>query len=504
MRNRKKILVGLACLSAGSLLLTDTAHADRRTGLGGNLLIQDPDDLFPFPQYALQHRNMIRLDYGSTESGNSGNGVMTLGNETHAYGVALHRGDLLSPDVVGFNTELGYLGGVGNPFNTVAQGAFAAPALPVAGTDAGTVSPATVADLSYARTLGRDVWGLRLGFGRGIQASKVDGDVTKGSSTFIAAQFGYSILPPQGLRMDLSANIVGAFGKSTVAGDNAEKAFDLRVGALGRGYYPINDLVDIGFLAHLSVDNERYKTYGAGPGNVKANDFGLDVMAGAGPAIHLDGAQIAAYGGFVLGAGKQKPDSDADGVSRLNWAAPMVNMAVEVQLLDWLFVRTAAQYTWQLDRFKAGDGDTAVKDRVSSAPFSWSFGLGAVKNNFYFDGVIRNSFVTNGPAFVGGGTPGFLAMASATYKFGDVFGKSSTRATPAATSTPVVREPAPVVEPQAAPAYDIAPSQENGGAPAPSPVEGNANVNATGTSTTAPGGSVNTQGSVGGGVSIGR
>src|SRR5688572_9290771 len=103
MRSRK-LLVGIASIAATSTLFMDTAHADRRSGLSGNLLIQDPDDLFPFPQYALMHRNMIRLDYGG--SATSGNGVLTLGNENMAFGVALHRGDLLSPDIVGYNQEL--------------------------------------------------------------------------------------------------------------------------------------------------------------------------------------------------------------------------------------------------------------------------------------------------------------------------------------------------------------------------------------------------------------
>ena len=59
---RNKLLLGLTCLTAGTALFAGTAHADRRTGLAGNLLIQDPDDLFPFQQYTLTHRNMIRLD----------------------------------------------------------------------------------------------------------------------------------------------------------------------------------------------------------------------------------------------------------------------------------------------------------------------------------------------------------------------------------------------------------------------------------------------------------
>ena len=154
----QKLLLGLACLTASTAFFAETAHADRRSGLAGNLLIQDPDDLFPFPQYTVQHRNMIRLDYGATidMDENRGNGVITMGNKHAAYGVALHRGDLLNPDVVSFNSELSWLGGVSNPFGATSQSAYPGPdlVLPAAGVAATTTTlPATVVDLFYGRVI---------------------------------------------------------------------------------------------------------------------------------------------------------------------------------------------------------------------------------------------------------------------------------------------------------------------------------------------------------------
>ncbi|HEX5658772.1 MAG TPA: hypothetical protein VFX59_16345, partial [Polyangiales bacterium] len=63
----------------------------------------------------------------------------------------------------------------------------------------------------------------------------------------------------------------------------------------------------------------------------------------------------------------------------------------------------------------------AETERVGDGAFRWSAGLGFQKGTFYFDGVVTNGFVTGGPNFIGGTSPGFLAMASLTYKFGDVF-----------------------------------------------------------------------------------
>lgn len=463
MRSRK-VLLALACLAANGLLL-ETAHADRRTGLSGNLLIQDPDDLFPFPQYTLTHRNMLRLDYGPGTGGgavgSSGNGVLTLGDENMAFGVALHRGDLLSPDVVGQSQELAWLGGVGNPFGAAGNSNFAGPELDGLGVADGAVLPATVFDLFYGRSLGDNLLGMRLGLGRGVQALKVDGDTQKGAQTFIAAQIGYSILPPTGLRLDLSGNLVFALGKTTdVDGDTDDSGTDIHFGALARGYWPLNPVVDIGFIGNLALDNEHTND---DPTDTGSNAFSAGLMGGVGPSINLARAKVAAYGGLTFGFDADEPNSenDDDESSTLRFVAPMVNMATEVQLLDWLYVRTGAQYTWGLTRSgytNAGGDDVA--ERVAAGIFGWTAGIGMSKSDFYFDGVVTNGFVTGGPNFIGGTAPGFLAMASFTYKFGDVFGDNPRTTEPVPAPVPQPARSEPPVEP--APPDPNPPTYESG------------------------------------------
>lgn len=490
MRNRK-VLLGLACL-AGSTMLISTAHADRRTGLSGNLLIQDADDLFPFPQLTLKHRNMLRLDYGpgagaNPAVGSNGNGVMTLGDENSAYGLAVHRGDLLSPDVVGQTQELTWLGGVGNPFGATSYGTFNGP-----GTPPTAVLPATVFDLFYARALGDNAFGARLGFGRGVASATVDGKTAKGAQTFFALQAGYSMLPPEGLRLDLSGNLVFALGKSTtvVAGDEEDvnSGTDIRLGLLGRGYIPMNAVLDVGFLANVTINRE-----GTSRDTPKSSssDLSAGLMAGVGPSINLERAKVAAYGGLSLGYGALEPDDEIkdDETSRIAVAAPMVNMAAEVQLLDWLYVRTGAQYVWGLNRTGGKNGagdDTSAK--TTAGTFGWTSGIGMQKDAFSFDGALSNGFVTGGPNFIGGTAPGFLAMASATYRFGEVL---SGNVAPAAQETgeTVAPEPAAPVEP--APEPEPAPAPE---AAAPA-VDGTATGEAGSTDT-----SVNAGGSIGVGI----
>jgi hypothetical protein len=437
----RKLWWGAAALAA---LWSTTALADRRSGLGGNLLIEDPDDLFGFPQLTLPYRNMFRLDYGGNAQ--SGNGVITLGNEREAFSIALHRGDLLTPDQVGYNTELSWLGGVegvGGAFGNTAYGNFPGPA--AVDRAAQNVLPATVIDLSYARSLSGNPFGVRLGFGRGVQAVRNDeGSVEKGAQTFFAAQLGYSRRPVDALRWDASANAVFSFGNANDGnGDDAFSGWDLRVAALARAYYPINRVVDLGFLGNVSLGGEHSEATQQGDTS-KDIDFGL--RAGIGPAIHLERAKVAAYGGLRLDVGKNQPSLEEGALNRVNLAAPYFNMAAEVQVLDWLYVRTGAEYSWEVRRTGGDD-----KERVGDGTFHWSAGLGLQKGTFYFDGVVTNGFVTGGPNFIGGTSPGFLAMASLTYKFGDVFGHAFAREEAPREKPLLIERPAPS-EPPVTPA----------------------------------------------------
>ncbi len=450
MRSRK-VLLGLACLAANTLLLSSTAHADRRTGLGGNLLIEDKDDLFPFPQYTVKYRNMISADYGA--AGNSGNGVLTLGNEDVGYGLSLHRGDILTPDVVGFNSELAWLNGVQNPFTL---GNFN-------GNASGTpVAPATFIDFIYGRTLSAEsMFGARIGFGRGADVVSNDGDVTGSGTTFITLQGGYSMLPPEGLRLDLSGNVSLGLGSRRIAGDSEDSNFLLRLGVLARGYYPINDVVDIGFLGQLAARNEMATLAEQTGAGTDAGRFDMNLMAGVGPSINLERAKVAAYAGLMVGFGRDEPNGDVDDneTMRIAFAVPTTRMSAEVQLLDWLYVRTGLDYLWNLS--SSAVGDPTVANRTASGAFQWNAGLGLAKDNFSFDGVVTNGFVTGGPNFIGGTAPGFLAMASLTYRFGDVFSGEGTA--PAQEEQVVEPAPAPAPAPEPEPAAEeTAPSVETG------------------------------------------
>ena len=79
-----------ACLTAGLLLYSASAQADRRTSLAGNDLIQDADDAFLFPQDVHLYKARLTVDLGMAEG--LGGGFFTMGDDNMTFGVAIHRG----------------------------------------------------------------------------------------------------------------------------------------------------------------------------------------------------------------------------------------------------------------------------------------------------------------------------------------------------------------------------------------------------------------------------
>jgi hypothetical protein len=157
-RARSLILTLLVLLVAAAT--TTTALADRRTGLGGNRLFEDRDDIFAYPQRILDYRNLIMFDYGATQ--NSGNGVMLLGSEAMAFGVAVHRGDILTPDVIGLDSNLTWLTNPAHPL-------LGTQAIPADATDSGApgvtmvggagAGPLTLFDILFGMKAGPGAFG---------------------------------------------------------------------------------------------------------------------------------------------------------------------------------------------------------------------------------------------------------------------------------------------------------------------------------------------------------
>ncbi len=459
-------LVALGVLAA----VSSTAHADRRTGYAGNLLIEDKDDVYLFPHLTSTYRNLISLDYGGGET--SGNALLTLGNADMAYGVALHRGDVLNPY------------GIDRARNTEILALENPPAL-----FAPEVAQAPATMIDFMLSLGNI--GFRASIGRSL-TSTVDGmgDATGSENTFIAGQFGWGNGGVRGesSKFDVSGGLSLDFGSAYADGEDTASGMNVGLNGLLRGYLPQDEQLDLGILARLDVNSLSVTT--EGDPAVDRSVFGLGLSGGVGPAFRFGAAQVAAYATLRFSYASGDPNSEVDDneTGTLGILIPGINVATEIPLNDWFVVRTGAQYDWNLYD-TSGPGPDDEGSGSQGGTFGWNAGLGVIIDQFRFDGSLQHGFLLSGPNFIGGNTAGFFGIASLTYSFDAA---RSGNVTP--TGEPEATEP--VTEPEPPPPA-LQPAPPPGDVPAPAPAPGAVENPETG----ATGGAVG--GSAGGSISIG-
>jgi hypothetical protein len=445
-------LSGATLVSVAALVSTPTqAEAARRFSLAGNVLIEDEDDVFAFPQLATKYARSIGFDYGTTS--NAGNATLLMGDTYQAWGVTLHRGDAVTPWQIRSDGDLGYLNGYGSTVGTaVQQPDVGAPAgvggggdggVPVpndggdtggdGGGDAGvpeglntgtfgqTASgPKTVIDALYASAEpGNTAWGLRLTLGsdKTFNDPKASGAKENFQSEhFFAATFGYSDYTGD-LDWDGAATLLVGMAGVTANGKEAQSASRYELSANFRGSMSLAGEKDtrLGLLGHARYGTATIEPKGAGTN--AADD--LHLMAGAGPVVKVtDRITVAAYG--VLGLLRQTHDPDSkekgDLDGRLAIVFPGFNFATEIQIRDWIFFRSGAEYTYQfrIQDYGKSPGGFEASDRQDS--FVWNAGLGFIFGDLHVDGALSHQFITEGPDFIGGDSPLF-AMVSASAKF---------------------------------------------------------------------------------------
>lgn len=104
-----------------------------------------------------------------------------------------------------------------------------------------------------------------------------------------------------------------------------------------------------------------------------------------------------------------------------NFVTPGFNLATEITVLKWLFVRAAFDYTYLIGLYDITDHpDPMVPDTTSMTDnhrFLWSVGLGLRFKGIGVDAVISAPLFTDGPEFIGGRSPGLFSMVSFSYIF---------------------------------------------------------------------------------------
>lgn len=419
MNTRSHFGLKVAALLALSLCLCSQSFADRRTSLMGNMLLSDRDDSFIYPQEMLKYNNSLSIDYGPAT--NQGNALLIAGpNKRMAIGVALHRGDLMSP-----------LGGASYTNGFAELGAIA---------DVGSLSaslvgtsqraPRTVADLMFAMKAGVGRFGLRLGV-TGALATRdpftIDDDPDNDQSGG-QGQFGLRL--SAGYTVKKLGNFVIDFVTDTSENLSDDKATIRSEGMLlhagGRMFFArqkafkIGALVDVSYMSGAdTLLNEKEDP---------AQTFsGLSAMLGAGPVYQSENKKLKVAFHAVLGYRSSTTevdkgyDDDLDEESSFTTNSvifPGFNVAMEYMLRDWLALRTGALSYYNFDGTVDQD-DNLSTTHGDQAAFGWNAGVGFIMENMRIDATFTNDFLTAGPYFLSGvnrAAPMF-SLLSATGKF---------------------------------------------------------------------------------------
>lgn len=97
-----------------------------------------------------------------------------------------------------------------------------------------------------------------------------------------------------------------------------------------------------------------------------------------------------------------------------NTTVPNLRLSVEGAPFSWLFVRAGI-----LRRFsvRTDKPTTGSQTDTTSEGFSWSTGAGLLFGAFQLDATISQALLTNGPSFIGGGSPGLFGSLSLRYTY---------------------------------------------------------------------------------------
>ncbi|MGD8394860.1 MAG: hypothetical protein PVF43_05225 [Candidatus Eiseniibacteriota bacterium] len=404
MNWNQRSLALVALLMLCTMVVSGTAEGARRSGLAGNLLIKDADDVFFFPQYNLHYVDQFTIDMGS--DANSGSGTFIFGTDTWALNLSTHRSD--------------FLGGIVNAYwNGTDRGIFSPMYSPnfagATGTGPAAQNPMAFQwfDVGFATTLGATPFGLRIS--SGIDTDKVENSTTtERSASAFSIQAGATMADA----WDLGAEVT--FGNSDdkdSAAPGNDLSGDVFLFAAGvRGYMEAAGL-DWGVLGSFGIASSEYDVQ---PDSSVTEDI-TAFMVGFGP-VWQDEAEdwtVAGYLTLERQSLKTEPGPTA-GVTEQTMSAftfPGYRLAAERRVFSWMKVRGGVRSDYQFDKNESTSSGGTVTATERDYDFRWTGGVSFEVGDFVLDGAINEPWFTSGPSIIGNDTD-FLAFASATYHWG--------------------------------------------------------------------------------------
>ncbi len=142
------------------------------------------------------------------------------------------------------------------------------------------------------------------------------------------------------------------------------------------------------------------------------------VRVTVGPHAGL-GANVVLSGGIAFGY--EWEGGSVAGVEQGSLAGVMLPglvLSLEAEVVSWLVVRAGGAYDLVLEhRTARAGGLTTLETQSLRHGFSWSVGVGFRWDRVRLDAMVAPDLFFQGPALVGGGTPGLFAQVSAAVEF---------------------------------------------------------------------------------------
>ncbi|MBV72193.1 MAG: hypothetical protein CMH52_12770 [Myxococcales bacterium] len=345
------------------MVFTVPAQSARRDGLNGNVLIEDYNDAFTFPQRAGHALNINRVRFNHE------------GQDRSSATIGVKNGD----------------GGWAIGINALSQ-----PQDP-------TQERATATMLEAAYSGG--AWGIGLSLGKGEFTQDGDGN----TALNIGLVAGYTLK-----NVGEMALALGIAQAENGAGD----AFNtMNVGVNLRGYKSLQPKVELGYTAAIQFQSDKTEPDG---GDEVENTL-MNVELGAGP-VYKVGKGIVALHGTVGFTQIKNGDDEASLIT-----IPGMNLAFETPLNDWVEFRAGAGYKFVMTTFspdagpeiKINHADADVNQALAGvwAPTpTGAMGLSGLWGNLRIDAAVERDFLTNGPHLLTGTpTAQWASKISATY-----------------------------------------------------------------------------------------
>lgn len=434
------------------LVLPETSDAARRDSLEGSELIEDKDDVLIYPQLATDYSNLLSFEYGA--GGNTGNALMLYGDDSFAWGFAVHRGDLFGMS--------GFRGGLvpgGSPGSAPSAAAFdytPVNAFPYQSSDNLEVNPPqsplggagpfqgnhTFFDVLF----GYEQFGGRLSvYSGGNSANPANGSASDEGELGLLARGGYSGRFA-GFDVDSALSLIYNTGENNSLQSGTEsKGSVFGLGFESRGYNRLNEETSLGALFDLGLSSTSVTQENPDPSQT-ASQSTFMAQAGLGPVFDVepevsqseaessedeesepskDGdsfrqrAEIATYAvlGFTSISSDPNDEQDDDNVSASAIVAPGFHLAGEFALTSWLDFRSGAQYSVAHFSTSQETGNGTQEANFDGRQFSWSAGLGFDIGRFDLDGSLNKGFMRAGPEFIGGQGNGLFGSVSAKYSW---------------------------------------------------------------------------------------